>query len=193
MRLKLRNLACAAVLMPLACSSGTAMSPDGASDGTSAGICSANVASGQPCNTLANNALQTVPQCVTETMPTGTGGTIVDGTYVLTSQTYYNVSSCTPPMTLPLRETIVISGGCFQAVFATYDDFLAGTASVSFEVQGNTVTSRLSCAASGSVASGLFDTPTQTFTATATTYTLFTSNSTAGNSNPDRVDVFTKQ
>ena len=146
----------------------------------------------QACNTLANIAPTIGPTCVTGTMPVGTGGTIVDGTYVLTSVTYYNVSSC--GTMVPGSETIAISGGCIQYVLGG-DSGFTGTASVSFAVQGNNITSMLTCADYLNLDGGLthLDVPTKTFTATPTTYTLFTPNSAAGNSNPDRVDVFTKQ
>jgi hypothetical protein len=127
-------------------------------------------------------------------MPTGTGGTLVYGTYVLTSQTFYNGSTlnCAADH-LPVRATIAISDGCYQEVLSD-DGGLVATASVSFMLQGNSVTSRLTCADYGDLDGGVIrDVPTKTFTATATTYTLFVANSAAGNPNPDGVGVFTKQ
>jgi hypothetical protein len=37
------------------------------------------------------------------------------------------------------------------------------------------------------------DAPTKTFTATATTVTFFSLNSAVGNTNPDRVEVYTRR
>jgi hypothetical protein len=122
----------------------------------------------------------------------GTGGTIVAGTYVLTSRTIYNVSFCQPYA--PIRETMVLSDGCYQYV-AGDDKGPIGTGSVSFVVQGNNVTSMQTCADVVDLDGGgaTFDVHEKTFTATPTTYTIFTPNSAAGNSNPDKVDVFTLQ
>jgi len=170
-------------LAPLTCSSGS-LSPDG----SSGGMCSANVPAGQACNTLQNIASPITPTCVTDTMPAGTGGTILDGTYVLASQTYYNVSGCS---NVAISETIAISGGCVQLAFG---DPITGSGSTSFVVQGNNITSTTTCLdlpVDG--ASLMMDGPTKTFTATPTTFTLFTRNEGMGISNPDRVEVFTKQ
>jgi len=121
-------------------------------------------------------------------MPTGTGGTIVDGTYVLTAQTYYNAPGC-PTGTLSV--TVVISGSCFQAVFG---DSLTGNGSVSVAVQGNSYTPTATCTFFSFDASGATpDGPGKTYTATATTFTVFTNNSAVGNENPDRVEVLTRR
>jgi hypothetical protein len=174
-------LACAAGLMPLGCGSELS-SPDG-------GVCSASVPAGQPCNTLANVATAIAPTCVTGTMPAGTGGTIVDGTYVLTAQTYYNLPSCP---TASISETVVISGGCFQIVFSV--GTFAGNASASVAVEGNNYTETSTCTFLNFAPSAVSqDGPGKTYTATATTFTLFTNNSAVGNDNPDRVEVLTLQ
>ena len=177
-------LACAAGLIPMGCGSELS-SPDG---GGQPGMCSADVPAGQPCNTLANVATAITTTCVTGTMPTGTGGTIVDGTYVLTAQTYYNSPGCP---TGTLSETVVISGSCFQAVFG---DSLTGNGSVSVAVQGNSYTPTATCTFFSFDASGATrDGPGKTYTATATTFTVFTNNSAVGNDNPDRVEVLTRR
>jgi hypothetical protein len=179
-------LACAAGLMPLGCGSELS-SPDG---GGQPGVCSANVPAGQPCNTLANVATSVTPTCVTEAMPAGTGGTIVDGTYVLTAQTYYNVPAC--PMS-PISETVVIAGSCFQVVFG-FGDVLAGNGSTSVTVQGNSYTQTSTCTHFEFDASAqMSDGAGKTYSATATTFTLFTNNSAVGNDNPDRVEVLTRR
>ena len=48
------------------------------------------------CNSVNDTALPVNATCLSGTMPTGTGGTIADGTYVLTSQTFYNAGSVCP-------------------------------------------------------------------------------------------------
>ena len=177
-------LACAAGLMALGCGSEPS-SPDG---GGQPGMCSADVPAGQPCNTLANVATAITPTCTTGTMPAGEGGTIVDGTYVLTAQTYYNVAACPAGA---LSETVVIAGSCFQAAFG---DALTGNGSVSVAVQGNNYTQTATCTFFSFDASGARpDGPGKTYTATATTFTLFTNNSAVGNDNPDRVEVLTRR
>src|SRR5262245_29922908 len=102
-------------------------------DGSSPGMCGADVPAGQACNTLANIGSPITPTCVTGTMPTGIGGTILDGTYVFTSQTYYNDSACP---TTPVAETIVVSGACIQGIFET---IITGTVSTTFVVQGDNI------------------------------------------------------
>ena len=180
-------LACAAGLMSLGCGSALS-SPDG---GGQPGLCSADVPAGQPCNTLANVGTAITPTCVTGTMPAGAGGTIVDGTYVLTAQTYYNVPACP---TAPISETVVIAGSCFQVVFG-FGDVVAGNGSTRVSVQGNSYTQTSTCthfdfdASAGTSSDG----PGKTYTATATMFTLFTNNSAVGNDNPDRVEVLTRQ
>jgi len=151
-------------------------------------MCGANVPAGQACNSVQNIASPITPTCVTDTMPAGTGGAIVDGTYVLASQTYYNASGCS---TVPISETIAVSAGCIQGALG---DPIAGSVSTSFVVQGNNITWTLTCLrlpVDG--ASLMTDGPTKTFTATPTTLTMFTHNEGMGSSNPDRVEVFTKR
>jgi hypothetical protein len=117
-------------------------------------------------------------------MPVGTGGTISDGTYVLSAQTYYADANCPQQ---PLSATLVTAGDCWQEVAQSNSDKF--TASFTGVVRGNQFTVTLTCSSIGASQS----TPTSTFTATGQTLTVFTLNSAAGNSNPDMSDVFTKQ
>jgi hypothetical protein len=162
---------------------------DSALDSTTAGTCGAGVPAGQACNALTDVATAITPTCVSGTIPTGQGGTIVEGTYVLTAQTYYNLASCQNRPAL--SETIEITGGCLQLVsrgpFPT-------TASGAFTVAGSSIMVTQTClrlALDGATLTP--DGPNKTFTATPTTFTLFTNNSATGNPNPDTVDVFTKR
>ena len=153
-------------------------------DGGPPGVCSAEVPAGQACNTIANVATLITPTCTTGTMPTGTGGVIVDGTYVLTAQTYYSAPNCP---TAQLSETVEIAGDCFQAAIG---GFTTGSGSGQVTVEGSTITVTPTCSNSG-LSSGTRDTPTATYTATATTITFYTLNTGTSSPNPDRVEVLT--
>ncbi len=163
-------------------------SPDGAVDSMTAGMCGADVPTGQACNTLTASGPSVAIACATGSMPTGKGGTIAEGRYNLTQTTYYNFSNC---QTLSLTETIDLSGGCLQLVSGMpFPVTLSGT----FTVSGNTITTTETCMnIMPSTATVTPDAPTKTFTATPTTFTLYSQNSAAGNPNPDSVAVFTKQ
>lgn len=71
-----------------------------------------------PCNTVANIGSVVTPTCVAGTPPTMTGGTILNGTYVLVSAQAYT-SNCTA-LTLPTGgpTTLVITDGCMQSIDA---------------------------------------------------------------------------
>jgi hypothetical protein len=187
MALRLVSVVSLVVLTAAGC--GAAMSSaDGASmspDGGSPGMCGAEVPAEQACNTLANAADQITPTCVSGTIPTGTGGTIVDGTYVLTSQTYYQDSTtCVKPS---FSETITIAGDCMQGVVA---GVLSGNFSGRIATQGNTFTSTLTCQRIDADAAVIMNVPTQTYTATNTTLTLFSVHSSI---NTFDVAVFTRR
>ena len=190
--LRVAWLACAVALAAGACGGGTltadgaSMAPDGASpDSVSPGMCGADVPPGQECNALANVGALVTPTCTPGTAPTATGGTIVDGTYVLTSQAKYGVS-CTSP--LSFSETVTIAGDCFQAVFG---DILSGTSSGRLTTQGNSIAFTQICVhvdTDGAIVTP--DVSMKTYTATATTLTLFAVNTTTGASD---VSVFTRR
>jgi hypothetical protein len=79
-------------------------------------MCGADIPPGQACNSVLDRSAAITPACMTGTLPAGTGGTIVDGTYHLTAQTYYNVGLCP---TIALSGTLVVAGGCEQIVVDT--------------------------------------------------------------------------
>ena len=168
---------------------GSSQASSDAGDGPQgAGSCSANVPSGQACNTLTNVGAAVTPTCGTGTLPTGTGGTIVDGTYTLTSQTYYGTTGC--PST-PVNATLEIAGGCVQEVSSTP---LPVTVSTTHTVAGTTITRTVTCIDLGVDAGHLsLDTSTDTFTATPTTFTVFIKNSGTSSPNPDRVETYQKR
>jgi hypothetical protein len=70
-----------------------------------------------PCNTLVNVGQNVGWFFVTEERPTPTGGTIIDGTYVLTSQVTYGAIGPTGPIPVG-AETIEIAGTVMQTVKA---------------------------------------------------------------------------
>jgi hypothetical protein len=155
-----------------------------------AGACSADVPKGVACNAIVNVATQITPTCAAGTIPTGNGGTITDGIYVATAQTFYNRSACP---TTSVSQTLLVSGDCFQAVAQTQGAGDSTTVTLSFTIvaQGNRLTPTLTCSDINFPVTQ--DAPTTTFTATGSTLTLFTLNSAVGNPNPDRVEVFTRQ
>ena len=132
---------------------------------------------------LANVATAITPTCVSGTMPVGTGGTIVDGTYVLTSQTYYQDSSCP---SLQLSETIAIAGDCVQVVFG---GIFSGTLAGRMVTQGNGFTSTPICQQFNVDGAVTFNPQTKTYTASGTTFTLFSASTAMGSSD---VAVFTR-
>ncbi|MGH7435588.1 MAG: hypothetical protein ACRENE_07925 [Polyangiaceae bacterium] len=96
-------------------------------------------------------------------MPTGTGGVIADGTYVLTAVVAYDCGDAGGP---PAQsQTIVISAGCGQGVGHVGGQAVSTTQS--FSVSGNTVTGLLICPSGQTAAQA------PTFTATGSSVTLF--------------------
>lgn len=173
-------LGLAFLLLVPACGSGTR-----ATDGAPPGMCSADVPAGQECNTLANVGDLVTPTCVTGTAPSGTGGTLVDGTYVLTSQDKYG-SSCTSPFSF--SETLAVAGDCIQVVSG---GILPATASVRITTQGNAISFTQTCVhvdTDGAVVTP--DMRMKSYTAASTTLTLFAVDATTGNTD---VSVFTRR
>ncbi len=156
--------------------------------GEGAGSCSANVPHGQACNTFTSLGAPVTPTCMSGTIPTGTGGTIVDGTYTLISQTYYGSTACS---SVPVNATLEIAGECVQEVSSTP---LPVTASTTHTVSGATITRTVTCIDLGIDAGPpSLDFATDTFTATPTTFTIFIKNSGTSSPNSDRVETYQKR
>jgi len=171
----------------LACILGISGCGEETTPGTADGVCGGQVPAGETCNSFVDLSTPITPTCVTGEMPIGMGGNIVDGTYFLTEQIYYNEPGC-PNM--PIGSTLVISGSCIQSVNGQW----SVTSSTSIAVQGNSITKTHTCLSSAMRPEEVtFDEPTHTFTATPTTFTVFQLNSAANNPNPDRVEVFTRR
>jgi hypothetical protein len=176
-----RRLLGVASLLFSACSSGS-------SPGTDAAVatCGAEIPAGQACSPLRAGSAVT-PSCGTGALPSGQGGTIVDGTYVLTALTYYSADTCP---TFPLAETIALSGGCMQLAVGPP---LTSTASGTFTVSGNSIAITTACVhIEMDGATVRQSAPVRTFTATGTTFTLFT-HDTSANPVADDMAVFTRQ
>src|SRR5262249_54128967 len=88
-----------------------------------------------PCNTLVNAGQNINWIQVTDKLPTPAGGTIVDGTYVLTSQIEYGVMFPGGPIPVG-AETIEIHGTTMQVVKA---DLHAGGTSPQYSTDALTV------------------------------------------------------
>jgi hypothetical protein len=102
--------------------------------------------------------------CAVGPVPSGTGGAISAGTYVLTAIVGYDCGDAGGP---PAQsQTLVISGSdCLQGVAHVSGQVVTDTAS--FVVSGNEVTASLVCPA------GQSGTQTSTFTATPSSLTEF--------------------
>ena len=146
------------------------------------GTCAAG-ASATACNTIADVGPTITPTCDPGPIPKGVGGTIVDGTYVLTAETYYG-STC--PKT-PLSATVAIAGGCLQEASDADQSSLRVSATV--VVSGNELMTTPTCYPAGVTLGGT----APTFTAVGSTLTVFNNNSQMGSSNPDYSTVLTRQ
>lgn len=173
-----------ALLWVAACGSGTQQGSCSSGPSPSGVMCPTEPG----CNSVNDTSLPVNATCLSGTMPTGTGGTIADGTYVLTSQTFYNAGSVCPG---PLAQTLVVTGSCAQVATVAYPNGastnIQGT--VSLTTQGSAITLFPQCTAS---ASGDFTPELQqgTYTATATSVTFYIRGCSG---KPDEVDVVTKQ
>ena len=138
------------------------------------------------CNTIADVGPTITPTCEPGPLPTGAGGTIVDGTYVLTGATYYG-GTC---LTTPTSGTLAIAGGCWQEVSDSGQSHFSQ--SFTETVSGNELMGTSVCYPSGSGA-GL-PAPAVTFTAEGSTLTLFSTESPAAGVAPVFFSaVFTRQ
>jgi hypothetical protein len=76
-------------------------------------VCTAAVDAGAACNTITNIGTDKPIVATGTVMPTGTGGTIVDGRYVLTDFSSYTGSAITG---VTLKQTLELCGGTGQFV-----------------------------------------------------------------------------
>jgi hypothetical protein len=87
-------------------------SGDGADDSSADDSACGGGSSGM-CNTVAELGQRVPITCVIGTAPSMTGGTIGDGTYVLTSVTVYT-ANCIGGLAPANRSTVVVLGACMQ-------------------------------------------------------------------------------
>jgi hypothetical protein len=116
------------------------------------------------------------------------GGSVADGTYVLSAQTYYAGGTCPAPS---LSVTLVVEGDCWQEVAGAgaANNAISFNAAYAVMVQGNQITTTPTCV-DGPASR---EASTATFTANGSTITIFSTPSAGGQTTADVVDVFTKQ
>ncbi len=156
-------------------------SQDSTAQGTDSGTSITDGASGDAgaCNTLANSGAPVQLMTSGAEPPSGTGGTVVNGTYTLTSIVLYDGlqdAGMSPAASL----TISISGDTVQSIASTSGQ-PAVVETSTFTTSGTSFTLTQTCPGGGNVQTG-------TFTATATMLTLFTA---GAGSSPSEVVTFT--
>jgi hypothetical protein len=119
---------------------------------------------------------ETIPQVQgTGPLPTPMGGTVVDGTYVLTKDEAFAPQTADP--LAERRETIEIAGSAMRIVYVSNVSPLGVNGLANLTTSGTQLTITWTCAGTGSYTSG--------YTATATDLVLI--------SPPGSVSTFTKQ
>jgi|SRR5579859_8076948 len=161
----------------------------GADAGSTAPACGASAPQGGACNTIADVGPMVVPTCADGAPPVGAGGTITPGVYVLTAQTYYEPGAdggaCGKT---PLSATLVGTADCVE-LSVTLDEAVTTvpfTEAATVAVQGNRLTSTITCASSSLEC----DSRGATFTATPTGLTIAWDDQGCGGA---LVEVYTKQ
>jgi hypothetical protein len=125
--------------------------------------CTSSSVSGA-CNDLTDIGSLVNSTCAAGSVPTGTGGVIADGTYVLSAVVGYDCGDAGGPP--PQSQTVVISNGCAQGV--GHVDGQAISTTQTFIFSGNELTGSIVCPPGRVVG-----TQTATFTATASSFTFF--------------------
>lgn len=124
-------------------------------------------------------------ECLAATLPTPAGGTILDGTYVLTASAFYGTPCPSPEQD---RDIWYVCGTTWQAV----QELTAGTAPAVVYTYDATITPTgdSSFALNVTCPSGVMGVSRQ-YTATPTTLTLFVGEGMAAGTG--RVDIYTRQ
>ena len=128
-----------------------------------------------PCNELALPTATITIQQGTGNPPSPLGGSVVDGTYVLTQSTDYSVGDALVGQ--PTAGQMIIAGGTIQSVLKDAKGGMV-TVDASFTIMGTSLQQTGTCGFAGSFSQG--------FTATGTMLTLI-------QASPPFVDVFTRQ
>jgi hypothetical protein len=187
MALRIRVLASFLAFATCACS-GPTYSIDLLGGGDAA-TCGAAITEAGVCTLLSDRSNPITPTCAPGTIPSGAGGPIADGTYVLTAQTYFGATLCPSD---PISATLTISGTCYQEIARA--DFTEGglppfTASFVVTPEGSQVAIQPTCV---DYPGGMGNPQTLTYTATGSTFTLFNSQPPTSDA-LDRIDFFTKR
>jgi hypothetical protein len=120
---------------PLADAAGSAAEGSDASPGAAA------------CNTLVDDGAYIISQMVAADAPTLAGGAIADGTYHLTSLTFYTgPGGRTGPVRYPIRGTLVFEGSGFEIVGAEEEPgSVTERRTMTFSTSGPTITYEETC------------------------------------------------
>jgi hypothetical protein len=117
------------------------------------------------CNGVPNTATAIVETKNNAGTPTGTGGAIVDGTYVMTNSVVYNGQT---PSAMQIKRTLLKSGASMQEVirFGTGADF---STTSTYTTTSTNLTRTISCPSTDAgIGGGVFS-----FTADANGFTLY--------------------
>ncbi|HRG95292.1 MAG TPA: hypothetical protein PLR99_03515 [Polyangiaceae bacterium] len=122
---------------------------------------------GAQCNTVVNGATDVGVTVGTGALPTGTGGTVVDGRYYLTNLTSYPGTGI--PSTLVMRQTLELCSGGMVGQLVNDSAGVTKRKTFSFTTAGNVPTTIQTC----QTVVGDDAIPYQSYTATATTLTFY--------------------
>ncbi len=124
-------------------------------------------ANGADCNTVANIGSDVTLNDTTDAIPTGTGGTFVNGTYVLTEFKTYTGS----PMAgsgIVMKQTLQLNDGVGQMIGV---DSSSGTYKKSFTYQTNGTTPTITTTCT--TQNPNMDVPYSSYTATSSSFSLY--------------------
>ena len=154
--------------------------------GEAGGECNPTPPDDGACNSLAPSGPLVPYECISATIPTATGGTIVNGTYLLTASAFYGTPCPTPEND---RDTWLVCGTTWQ----TAQEHTMGTGMPTLDILDANVTPMGGPNLSLQFACGLptIETVTFEYTATPTTLILFVGGGTAAGMG--RVDTYTLQ
>ena len=127
-----------------------------------AGGCGSDATPGPACNTLRNDGPAVSVMASTATAPAPAGGTIVDGTYVLTAATGYAISPAVIPTTT-LSAVMQIAGSTMQQAGTINGEERRYTSTLA--TSGTSVTTTDTCPAA--------DSNTYRYTATTTSLRIY--------------------
>ena len=138
----------------------TAVPPDSTAPTTCSGA-----DAGAQCNTVVNGATDVPVTVGTGSLPTGTGGTVIDGRYYMTNLTTYPGTGIAP--TLVMRQTLELCCGGRVGQLVNDETGKTERKSFTFTTAGNVPTTVQTCESAPSI-----NIPYASYTATATTLTF---------------------